>query len=407
MTLLTGTTLAQAIPLLVAPVLSRLYVPEDFGALALFTSIVFTVGSIAGMRYEIAIVLPEEEQDARGLARIALMSSAVIAALMAIVILFFRHFLNEAHPQFPVWFWSALCGGSVFLYSFFNISLNRELRYKQFKQISFAKVSRTFTTALISVVLAFTFFKTFGLIIGVAAGFLIADIFLFSRGRGYFREKKPSPASSRQLMQTYKDFRNINTPHVLLDNFKEHGIVFVLAAFFISPVVGLYSLAFRILKAPVGLIGNSIHQVFYQRATELTREDKPIHHLVKKLYLNLFFVGLPVFGLLFFFAPALFAFIFGENWREAGTIAGILSPWLLINFIASPVASVALILKKQQFAMLFSLVDILVRLMALLIGGYANDYVLGFQIMAGLSGAVQLISLLWYYQLAKTAAIKN
>ncbi len=47
--LVTGTTFAQIIAILASPLLTRLYGPEAFGFLALFTSITSIIGVIACM----------------------------------------------------------------------------------------------------------------------------------------------------------------------------------------------------------------------------------------------------------------------------------------------------------------------------------------------------------------------
>jgi len=58
LTLMAGTTIAQAIPIAISPILTRLYTPEEFGLFALFLAIVSIFGVVATMRYEMAIVQP-------------------------------------------------------------------------------------------------------------------------------------------------------------------------------------------------------------------------------------------------------------------------------------------------------------------------------------------------------------
>ena len=51
---------------------------------------------------------------------------------------------------------------------------------------------------------------------------------------------------------------------------------------------------------------------------------------------------------LFFFSPTLFAWIFGDAWREAGIVAQILAPLYFLNFIASPLSYVFFVAGKQK-----------------------------------------------------------
>ena len=62
--LLSANVVAQAIGLLVYPVLTRLYAPDDFGLLNLFLSIGGILSILATAEYQYAIVLPKEQSDA-------------------------------------------------------------------------------------------------------------------------------------------------------------------------------------------------------------------------------------------------------------------------------------------------------------------------------------------------------
>ncbi len=79
--LVTGTTLAQVITILAAPVITRLYGPEAFGFLAIFASITSILGVIACMRYEMAIMLPKTDEEAANLLGLCLPCVAVVSGL--------------------------------------------------------------------------------------------------------------------------------------------------------------------------------------------------------------------------------------------------------------------------------------------------------------------------------------
>ncbi|WP_292521939.1 hypothetical protein [Methanoculleus sp.] len=79
--LVTGTTFAQIIAVLASPLLTRLYGPEAFGFLAIFTSITGILGVIACLRYEMAIMLPKTNEEAANLLDLCLLCVAVVSAL--------------------------------------------------------------------------------------------------------------------------------------------------------------------------------------------------------------------------------------------------------------------------------------------------------------------------------------
>jgi len=67
-----GTAGAQVLTVLAAPLLTRLYSPEDFGLLAVSASLLALIGVISSLRYELAIPLPEANVAALSLILVGL-----------------------------------------------------------------------------------------------------------------------------------------------------------------------------------------------------------------------------------------------------------------------------------------------------------------------------------------------
>ena len=92
MTLVTGTGLAQLIPLAVSPLLTRLYTPQDFGVFALFAGLVAVLAVLGSARYELALMLPKDDADALALVALAMaIVTATSAVALAAVLLFHTH----------------------------------------------------------------------------------------------------------------------------------------------------------------------------------------------------------------------------------------------------------------------------------------------------------------------------
>jgi O-antigen/teichoic acid export membrane protein len=85
--LFAGTAIAQAIPVAISPILTRLYSPEEFGLFALFFSISNLLGVIATARYELAIVLPKDEEDANKLEKLCYVISVLIGLVLMVIVL--------------------------------------------------------------------------------------------------------------------------------------------------------------------------------------------------------------------------------------------------------------------------------------------------------------------------------
>ncbi|MEI2422057.1 hypothetical protein V6O07_17395, partial [Arthrospira platensis SPKY2] len=83
----------------------------------------------------------------------------------------------------------------------------------------------------------------------------------------------------------------------------------------------------------------------------------------------LFLSGVLPSFFVFLYGSELFGFVFGENWKEAGKYAEILSLWTLFWLISSPITNLYYTLNLQKNYLIFMVFSITLRLAALFIGG--------------------------------------
>ena len=87
LTLLAGGALAQALPLLLGPWLTRLYRPDEFGIYHLFAAVAANLAVVACARYEFALPMAQDEPEAEALRRLCLrllIGAMVLTALGAV-----------------------------------------------------------------------------------------------------------------------------------------------------------------------------------------------------------------------------------------------------------------------------------------------------------------------------------
>ena len=82
-----GTAGAQVLLVLAAPLLTRLYSPEDFGLLAVYASLLALIGVISSLRYELAIPLPEDDGEAANVAVLCLILVVISTILTGVLVL--------------------------------------------------------------------------------------------------------------------------------------------------------------------------------------------------------------------------------------------------------------------------------------------------------------------------------
>ena len=120
-TLITGTGLAQAIPIAISPILTRLYSPEEFGVAAIYISCVAVMSLIATGCFELAITLPATDEEAAHVVTFTLKIGLLISILIYLPIFLFGSKLGYllGDPTLTTWFY--LLPVSVFATTSINI----------------------------------------------------------------------------------------------------------------------------------------------------------------------------------------------------------------------------------------------------------------------------------------------
>lgn len=402
-TLVSGAGLAQLIAILISPVLTRLFDPEQFASFALFTSFVGILGVIAAGRFEQAIVLPADDLDSKSIIVICFRFAMITGLITLFGVWIYDIWICKYWPsgKFNSWFY--LLPVAVVVIALYNAFNYWSTRNKTFTRNSVARITASFVNAGSSTGFGLARF-TPGLIISFVAGQFIALLLLATewiKKRSVFFEGVDSERIKNNFRR-YKDFAYVNTPHAFVDSLKENGVVFFLSYYFTESLVGLYNFAFRILKAPLGLIGAAIYQVFYQQVSQSYQQKSAnIRQMVYKVYGRMFIIGIGPFIILALYAPDIFSWVFGAKWRDAGVIAQILTPWLFLNFIVSPVSCLPLIYNRQRGAFLITSFDVVIRYSLLIIGGVTQDYYFTFILLSGFGSCVMLFAIWWYIHIIR------
>jgi O-antigen/teichoic acid export membrane protein len=350
LTLFTGASIAQLIPIIASPILSRIYAPEQFGELGILMSVVGIFSMLATFQYEAAIMLPKKDEDAFNLLVIAAIITVFISILsFCITSIFHLQIANLLdYESFSEWVY--LIPFFVLLNGFFN-SLNIwTSRKKQYKRLAFRQIAQTTVGAGVKLILGWMKYLNSGLIWGTIAGQITSTGVLAAKTIKDSRKLFSSVSFERIKKNAieYQDFPKYTMWQGFLDLVNASGVIFILSSFYGVAVVGLYSFTIALLQKPTQMIGQAVSQVFYQNASNKVANNLSIYNDTIRLIRNLALIGGIIFLPILLFAPYLFSFVFGEKWRDAGVIAQIIAPWFFLRFIASPLANLAMILKKQK-----------------------------------------------------------
>lgn len=386
--LVSGATFAQVITVLASPILTRLYPVEAFGITALFSSITGILGVIVCLRYELSIMLPETDEEASNLLAVSLAAVFLVSLLtIPIVWLGGDTFLGLLKaPELGPYLW--LVPPTIFVAGIF-LALNYwNSRTKRFGRLSIARVSSSSIATATQLSAGFAGLASAGSLIGASlVGSTVATLVLGGQiwrdDRSIFR-RSINWAGMLQGVKRHRKFPLFSTWTALLNNTSWQLPSFLLSAFFSSTVVGYYALGTRVLRLPMSLIGSALGQVFFQRASVAIIEGD-LDILVERTFRWLVQIGLFPMLLLTIIGKDLFVFVFGAPWAEAGVYTQILSIWMFLWFISSPLTTLFSVLEKQEFGLKVNVVKIILRFTALMVGGLLGNARLAIMLF-GLSG---------------------
>lgn len=377
----TGVAAAQAISLAFMPFLTRLYGPEAFGALAAFTAIINIITPLATLGYANAIVMPKTEEEANAVARLSLVSAAIVSPIVLILVYVFQLQLAkltglENQPNLLY-----LIPISLLLVALLSVANQVAIREGLFKAKSSSYVASTFIMNLGKLGAGYISATGITLIIFLIISKLINYIILIARvpkvGAFNFRHWFGLNGIQKAALDN-KDFAIYRLPQSILNAAAVGLPVILLTNYYGSSAAGYYSLTTLILGAPVLLLGQSVGEVFYPKITNAIRQQASNSlQLVIKATLALGGVAIIPFGTVMLFGPDLFAFAFGEQWKTAGEYAQWIAPWLACVLATRGILAAFPILNLQSYLLVQEVFSIILRSLALIIGlkYYQSDLV--------------------------------
>lgn len=377
LTLMTGTTIAQAIPLALSPVITRIYSPDDLAVLAIYMSVVSIISNMVTLKYELAIILPEKDEDSASLVVLSVLLSFIISFIWFVLILIFddQIFNLFGSKSTSVRYWLYLTPLSILfigVYNSFNYWSNKKLHYKRLA------ISRIFQSSGMTGTQILV-----GLIKKGALGLLIGDIIgrissIFVLIRQILKEDKHyfinvSKTSIKGQMIRYKNFPKLSIPADSLNVISNQLPVFFIGKYFGSNILGNYSLMDRILSSPIALIGRAVLDVFKQKASSDYIKYGNCREIFIKTFKMLALIAIVPSLLIYFVLPHLFGIIFGPEWKLAGEFAKIMALLFFFRFTVSPLSYVLYIAEKQIYDLFWQIGLLAVTISSFVIGKYMNN----------------------------------
>jgi O-antigen/teichoic acid export membrane protein len=346
-----GTAFAQIISILVSPIVTRLYTPEDFGILSVYSSILGLLAVVASLKYELAIPIAEDDETAVNVVVLCVFLLFSFVLILFVIIFFFgEQLIGIANIQNTEKIKYYISPG-VFFIGMYTIFRQWSYRRKNYKALSKTKYMQTISQNGIKIILGL--FRAgftgilLGSIVGESAGITTLALPFLKEDRKLL--KSIGLSKIKHCIHRYRVFPIFSTISQFADTAGLYLPSLLMASLFQSSVVGLYGLANSVISLPMNLIGNSVSEVFFAEAARFGKKEPwKLRRLMDDLLKKLILIGILPITILFICGPFLFSIIFGQEWREAGQFARLMVPLLYFRFIFTPVSRVYVILEKQK-----------------------------------------------------------
>lgn len=400
--LLSANVVAQVIGLVVYPVLTRMYAPDDFGLLNLFLSIGGVLVILATAEYQYAIVLPKEDEKAHGV----LQTGGLIALCVTGIVLLsvpFSHPIASIFktPGLAKWYWLmpvyVLASACWILLNYYYT------RHKQFGRISCYQISQSVLNAGAKVGCGYAGFLHGGLICSTVLAPVVAVLISIARSwrKGLREVLHVDKNVCKEVAKEYGNFPKYSLPRALVNNLSGSLPALLLTPFFGLTNLGFWGMAITLAFRPINMISQSLYQVLFQHVAAKVNRRETIRPMLRRFVLcgtciaSLCFVGLYVI------LPELTQWLLGAEWNITGHYIRVMLPWLLVNILSATTSFLIDIFQKQKISLYIEILSLVVRLTGLLVGVLLHDFyysVVGYCV-AGF--AINSLQGIWYIHIVR------
>lgn len=364
-----GSAAAHGVTAAIMPISTRLYTPTDFAAASVFASLVGIIVAAACLRFDVAIALPADDEEAANLLGLSALSSVGVAALaaLALAVLPPSTLALLGQPAVLPLLWllppTLLIGGLYLALQTWYV------RSRQFGPIARSRLGQSVAAAGGQIGLGLAGQAPLGLIVGQMLNYGAGSLTL---GAGaLWRQRwilsRISWRGMGRAFVTHRRFPQFSVWEALANAASIHAPLLLIAALAEGPEAGYLTLAIFLLQAPMALVGNAVGQVYLSGAPDAHRRGD-LASYTRRMAAGLFKTAAVPIALIAIVSPFAFEMVFGEGWGRAGVLVAWMAPWFLLQFVTSPVSTALHVVGAQRTAMLLQVGGLCLRCGAVLIG---------------------------------------
>jgi O-antigen/teichoic acid export membrane protein len=346
-----GTAMAHGITAAAMPIVTRLYTPAHFGLLAVFSAVLAVVAVAVCLRYEIAIAIPESDEDAANLVALAAACAVLVSSLLGLLAVFAAAPISAwlGQPALAPYLWLLpVCTGVAGVYAALQFWF---VRHKQFAVLARTRVAQSAAASGTQIGMGMAGLAPLGLVLGQVINSGAGFVGVLHRIVRQDREVLRSLRWRRMwaLAKRYDRFPKYSATEALANSASIQVPVMMIAAMGSGAEAGHLMLAMFVVQAPVALVGGAVSQVYLSNAPDALREGR-LAMLTADVIGGLLRSGAGPLLFLGVVSPQVFPFIFGPQWDRAGAIVAWLTPWFIAHFVTAPISMALHVTGQQRLA---------------------------------------------------------
>lgn len=363
-----GVAAGQLFYMLVLPLVTRLYTPDDFGLFSVLSTIAGILGAAITLRYELAVPVCTDDRAAADTVVLTMLVTTTLVGGLGILVWLLGPVLAAwiGMPRLAPLLWALLplllAWGCMMALSYWSI------RQGRFRANALNKALHFLVQGLGQL--------GFGATVGGAAGLTFGYVAVYVARTTHFLGIL-SASDWRQLLDArlgriwrqarlYWRYAAFSTPSSVMQATVQFLPVVFVAMLYGPTLAGLFALAQRLLDVPVRLLSGATGEAYLG---EIARLDPPaIYRLFVRTGLRFLVIGLIGMAPLLLAGPALFAVVFGEPWRLSGAIMQCLIPAALARFTVVPIIQTLYVLGRQDIHLLAAGLNLLALAASFTIG---------------------------------------
>lgn len=384
-----------------------IFTPEELGIKSVIIAVPSAFIAMLCGRYDLCLVYEDDEENIPGLLKLNLYVNLVLSSIAtAVTFLYFVFFKQECIKYWyllpAIWVYFIAYGLSLILNSYNN-------RYKEYGMIAKMHAIRVAAQCLGTIVLGlifvfwlkWTFLSVPILVVPYCVGMAVG---LRSQGKGVLQRKKEIKETCRSKVVDIakKHIRQplLSAPAIFANSFSYSLITIMTNGLYDDATTGYYSLSITLLGLPISLIAGNMSKVYMRDATAEYEETGGFKKSFNKNLLVLTALAVPMFFAMFFLAPPICVWVFGNKWLIAGQYIKALALMFSFRFVSTALSPGLYVCKKQIAELLvqvsFVIVTALSGLFAFVFGWSAIVFlwVMGFARSAVM--LVQVILVCYY-----------